>query len=240
MLARQEPEHGDAFGQALSDRQAGRAAGIVIERDDGFVDVDTGGYLGGWSERDGWALERFRGRVLDVGAGAGRAALALQERGHDVVALDVSPGAAEVCRRRGVKEVFLGTAAELAATGAPAFDSVLMLGNNLGLLGSAERAPEFLAELGAVLNPRGVIVGACLDPYQTDKPAHLAYHERNRRAGRMPGQVTIRVRYQRLATGWFDVLWMSLAELGEIAAAAGWRVTDTLAGAEYCAVLARA
>jgi hypothetical protein len=82
--------------------------------------------------------------------------------------------------------------------------------------------------------------GASLDPYQTDGPEHLAYHERNRRAGRMPGPVTIRVRYQRLATGWFDLLWMSLVELGEITAAAGWRVTGTLSGAEYCAVLAHA
>ncbi len=114
-----------------------------------------------------------------------------------------------------------------------------MLGNNLGLLGSPERAPGTLAALGAVLRPGGVIVGRCIDPYQTDKPVHLGYHGRNRWAGRMPGQVTIRVRYQRLATEWFDLLWMSLTELGEIAAPAGWRVTSELPGAEYRAVLAR-
>lgn len=233
------PELGDAFGRALSDRQTGQPGAIVIERDDGFIEVDSGDYLGGWSDRDTWALQRAPGRVLDMGAGAGRASLALQERGQDVVALDVSPGAVGVCRRRGVKEVFLGTVAELAAAGGAPFDSVLMLGNNLGLLGSPERAPEALAALGAVLRPDGVIVGACIDPYQTDKPVHLAYHECNRRAGRMPGQVTIRVRYQRLATGWFDLLWMSLNELGEIAAPAGWRVTSALPGAEYRAVLAR-
>jgi hypothetical protein len=66
----------------------------------------------------------------------------------------------------------------------------------------------------------------------------MAYHERNRRAGRMPGQVTIRIRYQRLATNWFDLLWMSLTELDQIAAAAGWGVTGALPGAEYRAVLA--
>jgi len=55
----------------------------------------------------------------------------------------------------------------------------------------------------------------------------------------MPGQVTVRIRYQRLATNWFDLLWMSLTELDEIAAAAGWRVTGTLPGAEFRAVLAR-
>ena len=54
--------------------------------------------------------------------------------------------------------------------------------------------------------------GAWIDPYQTSEPGHLAYHERNRRAGRMPGQVTIRLRYQRLASAWFGLLWMSLTE----------------------------
>lgn len=98
---------------------------------------------------------------------------------------------------------------------------MLLLGNNLGLLGSPQRAPEVLAALGGVLRPGGVIVGACIDPYQTGQPVHLAYHGRNRRAGRMPGQVRIRIRYQRLATNWFDLLWMSPTELDEIAAAAG-------------------
>jgi hypothetical protein len=127
----------------------------------------------------------------------------------------------------------------VAASGVAPLDAVLTLGNNLGRLGSPELAPEVLAALGAVLRPGGVIVGACIDPYQTDKPVHLAYHERNRRTGRMPGQVAISVRYQRLATRWFELLWMSLAELGETAAPAGWRVTSALPGAEYRAVLAR-
>ena len=47
-----------------------------------------------------------------------------------------------------------------------------------------------------------MIVGTGLEMIQTDKDAHLEYHERNRRRGRMPGHLTIRVRYQRLATDW--------------------------------------
>src|SRR5262245_63997675 len=115
--ASEGPELGDAFGRALCDLHAGRPGAIIIERDDGFIEVDSGDYLGGWSDRDAWVLERAPGRVLDVGAGGGRASLVLQERGQDVVALDVSPGAVEVCRRRGLKQVFLGTVADLAASG---------------------------------------------------------------------------------------------------------------------------
>ncbi|HEY5990836.1 MAG TPA: methyltransferase domain-containing protein [Streptosporangiaceae bacterium] len=176
MLTPEEPELGDAFGLALSDQNAGGPPGVVIERDDGFIDFDPGDYLGGLHACDSWALERARGRVLDVGAGAGRASLALQERGQDVVALEVSPAAVDVCRSRGVKEVFHGTVADLAAAGAPVFDSVLMLGNNIGLLSSAQRAPQVLAEIGAVLKPGGVIVGTLPGPLS----------DRQARAPRLP------------------------------------------------------
>jgi SAM-dependent methyltransferase len=234
------PEVGDAFGRALLDIVAGTADPIVIERDDGFVTVESFDYQVVRDERDLWALDRVRGRVLDIGAGAGRASLALQDRGHDVVALDVSPGAILACRQRGVRQVYAGPVEQAAADGlAGTFDSALLLGNNLGLLGSPQTAPGFLTAISRLLRPGGRIVGTCLDVYQTDKEAHLQYHERNRRRGRMPGHMTIRVRYQGLATDWFDWLALSPAELTDLARPTGWQVTDLLPGALYAVVLER-
>ena len=63
-----------------------------------------------------WVVARVGHRILDIGAGAGRAALALQAMGRQVLAVDVSPGAVEVCRRRGVVSTSLGTVHDLAAT----------------------------------------------------------------------------------------------------------------------------
>jgi SAM-dependent methyltransferase len=235
-----EPELGDAFGRALLDRLAGASYPIVIERNDGFVAVDESDYESGWDELDQWALDRATGRVLDVGAGMGRASIALQDRGRPVVALDVSPGAAQACRERGVRDVFHGSVQDAVAAGMTGgFDSALLLGNGLSLLGSPRAAGSFLAALGALLVPGGRIVGTCLDPHHTDSQVHLAFHERNRRDGQMAGQLAIRVRYQNLASPWFEWLLMSPGELAEVAAPSGWRVAETLPGVRYAAVLAR-
>lgn len=225
-----QPIAGDAVGRALLDGIAqGAPPPLVVERADGLVSVDANPYLGGLSERDEWAVSRATGRVLDVGAGAGRGALALQDRGQDVTALDTSPGAIEACRKRGVTSVYLGSISQAARDGlAGGFDSVLLLGNNIGLLGSKAAAPGFIAGLGALLRPGGVIVGTGTD---VGNPAGWQQ--------RTPGHVTIRIRYQRLATDWFDWCVMSPAALAAAARTVGWDIADLYPGRHYAVVLAR-
>jgi SAM-dependent methyltransferase len=103
----------DPYGAMLLDIVEGRAFGEqeIIERDDGFFDTSTIDYylapFRRWDAVERRAFRYVRGRVLDVGCGAGRVALELQARGREVVAIDSSPGAVEVTRRRGVRDVRL-------------------------------------------------------------------------------------------------------------------------------------
>jgi SAM-dependent methyltransferase len=235
------PEQGDAFGQALVDLTAGTAGSAVIERDDGWMSAEGLDYLEAPDGPDLWAVDQAVGRVLDVGAGAGRASLLLQDRGQEVLALDTSAGAVQVCRQRGVRETYCGSVRQAVAGGmAASFDSALLIGNNLSLIGSPEQAIPFLEAIADLLRPGGVIAGTCLDPSGTTKPVHLDYRERNRRQGRLAGQMTFRIRYERLASDWFDWLLMSPAELAEVAAPAGWLLTEVHpSDARYGAVLAR-
>ena len=239
-----QPAIGDAFGEALLNKLGGESHfGVIYERDDGFIDADSGDYFlepAGWPESDRWAIDRCRGRVLDLGAGAGRASLALQERGIDALAVDVSPGAIETCRRRGVRETFVGEVTELTTDPARKFDTFLALGNNLGLLGNTDRAARMLGAFTTLANPGATIVGTCLDPtFGEPPPWHASYHDCNRAAGLPPGQIRLRTRFRAIATEWFDLYWMSPGELDAVARKTGWQVTDVLPGLLYAAELTK-
>ena len=224
--------HEDAIGQAMLDHFEGRGGEEIVERDDGFILATDGpaDYLAlyeAWPAVEQQAMDLVQGRVLDVGCGAGRGALVLQERGHEVVAIDVSPGAVEVCTRRGVKDARVLTIEEIGPE-LGTFDTVLLLGVNFGLLGNEAKATELLGRFAALTTERGRVVAGSREPYASVDPIELNYQQRNRDRGRLPGQRRLRVRNRNLATPWFNWLTVSVPEMRGIAASAGWRVTTVL------------
>jgi len=217
----------------------------VIERSDGYTAIeDVGKYFqpaSRWLACEREIARHARGRVLDVGAGAGRVALHLQERRHDVVAIDTSEGAIEVSSDRGVRDARLRSVSSLRAADGP-FDTYVLFGNNLGLLRDRRHAPWLLRRFRATGGPAVRILGVTRDPYRTEDPAHLRYHAANRAQGRMGGQGRLRLRYLDHRSAWFDYLFLSLPELEEVAADGGWRVAEVAddGGPVYAVMLAPA
>lgn len=98
-------------------------------------------------------------------------------------------------------------------------------GNNFGLFGGPKRARKLLKMFYTLTSPEARIIAESLDVYRPPVgEVHRRYHLRNRRRGRMPGQVRIRVRYKTYATPWFDYLLVSPAEMKKILKGTGWRV----------------
>ncbi len=240
----EQPKIGDVFGEMIRDALAvhtgvgprplagGRVPRPVIEiieRDDGLINgAPSDHYLAGpadWQPHDHRALARVRGSVLDVGAGAGRIALELQRRGVAVTGLDISRGAIEVARRRGLRDTVLNTVDGYARSGAR-YDTFLLLGNNLGLVEGRDRAPVFLGALAALARPGAQLIAHGTDPYGTTDPVQTAYHRRNRDRGRLGGQLRLRLRYRELATDWFDYLVCSVQELRSLLEGTAWRLKE--------------
>lgn len=218
----------DAFGRVLLDYLNGRKrAATVVERDDGFMDCEPpAAYFDPfprWLAVERQALRYVRGRVLDVGVGAGRVALELQRRGHTVVGIDVSPLVARVARRRGVRNVKV-LALDAVDEKLGRFDTVVMFMNNFGLFESEAKARRLLRRLDGVTSDGGRIVATSSGLPRKPGAALRAYRRRNRARGRHPGQARFRLHYRRLRTPWFDYLFVGPGEMERLLRGTGWRV----------------
>src|SRR6266508_5951483 len=153
----------DAYGQIYLALFEGREAQQIMERDDGLIYCgDPSDYFAPyrrWPATEKQAMRAVRGRVLDVGCGAGRVSLYLQERGHDVVAIDASPLAIEVVKRRGVTRAEVRSLADLDRS-LGIFDTIILLRNNSGLVGKEGSAPRSLRRLAAITSDHGRIITA--------------------------------------------------------------------------------
>lgn len=102
------------------------------------------------------ALSMAKGRVLDIGAGAGCHALALQERGLEVKAIDISPLSCEVMKERGVKDAECVNLFNPQLQGK--YDTLLLLMNGTGIAGKLNRLPMLLNRLKELLAEGGQIL----------------------------------------------------------------------------------
>jgi SAM-dependent methyltransferase len=238
----------DAYGkQLLAQYNRQTPTSEIIERDDNYI--ETGSAAGSyfteydeWHELERQAIDRARGKILDIGCGAGRHSLYLQSKGFDATGIDNSPGAIKVCKLRGLKSALVRPVGEIDKFKAGLFDTILMLGNNFGLFGDAENARLILEKMFRITAPHAQIIVGTRDPYMTDNKEHLEYLRFNRRRGRMAGQIRMRIRYGKTIGEWFDYLFVSPEEMQKILNNTGWEIKEFLdspAAANYFAVIGK-
>lgn len=202
-------------GTALRDFLAGRQdAEVVVRAADGeeertavrvfFREAHE------FSALDEAALDLCRGRVLDVGAGAGCHSLVLQARGVIVTALDVAPDAVEVMRRRGVRDVRCG---DIFRFTGERFDTLLVLMNGIGLVGTLEGLDRFLREAPRLLTDGGQILLDSFDPGPADAGSSRPY----------AGEMCFQQEYRGIRGAFYDFLFLDFETLRRYAESAGWR-----------------
>src|SRR5262249_52406353 len=149
-----------------------------------------------------------------------------------------SPLAIQTARLRGVRNAQVLSVTQLSSRPGT-FDTIVLFGNNFGLLANPQRARWLLRRFDRMTSDRAVIIAEIRDPYNTKAPEARRYHRRNRARGRMAGQSRIRVRYKDSVTPWFDYLFVSRAELRQLLRGSPWRLKHILdsRGPMYIAIL---
>jgi SAM-dependent methyltransferase len=228
----------EPLARALLDHHRdGRPRRVAALRADGVeFEIETGEYFtleGELAELDRIALEHARGRVLDVGAGAGRHALALQAKGCEVVAIDVSPTCALLCRERGVVDVRELDVMTLAGDARPddalgCFDTIFFGMQTIGVAGGIVPLGRLLAGLRGRLRPGGAVIAdssALREAWDGD--------ESDRSASR--GEIVLETRYRRMRGDPFPWLYIAEEDLADVARAAGFglETLGRVASGEY-------
>lgn len=224
----------DAQGRAMMDFYEGKRAFEIIQRDDGYFDVSGGPELyfrefEDWKDIEKEAMDYVEGRVIDIGCGAGKHSIYLQRNGFEVTGVDISPHAIEVARKRGLEDV-RGISISEINQDMGKFRTILLMGNNFGLLESCTGGKEYLRKFHQLTVSKARIIAETRDPYATEMKEHLEYHKFNRERGRMGGQLRLRVLYRKYKTPWFDYLLVSREELEDILRDTGWEIEKIMVG----------
>ncbi|MBP5420351.1 MAG: class I SAM-dependent methyltransferase [Bacteroidales bacterium] len=177
------------------------------------------------------ALDMSRGRVLDVGAGAGCHSLALQDKGIDVTAIDISPLSVATMRQRGVKNVVEQDFFTLKGQ----YDTILMLMNGIGIVGRLERMAEFFKQLDTLLAEGGQLL--------CDSSDICYLYEDEDGVIELPsegyyGEQTFRMQYKDVQGDSFPWIYIDADTLTQVANANGYNV-DIVAEGEHYDYLAR-
>ncbi|MEZ4828452.1 MAG: class I SAM-dependent methyltransferase [Bacteroidia bacterium] len=220
----------DPFGQAIRDYFKGNlSARVRVFSDLAEEDYIPVKYLfRSYSLMPDWekkALEACMGSVLDIGAGAGSHSLELQHMGMDVTSLDISPGAVETMRKRGLKKVVHSDLWEYKEN---TFDTLLMMMNGIGVVGDLKGLNRFLRLVPELLNPGGQLLVdssdiAYLFEGENTAPPHPVYY----------GIISYQMAYGKALGDTFEWLYIDFPRLSRHARAHGFQCELVVNGPHF-------
>ena len=168
-------------------------------------------------------------KILDVGAGSGCHALALQEMGKEVCAIDISPLSNEVMKQRGVNDPRLINLFD--ETFSETFDTILMLMNGSGIIGRLNNMPEFFQRMKRILHPGGCI-------FMDSSDLRYLFEEEDGSividlAGDYYGEIDFQMQYKDVKGDTFDWLYVDFQTLSLYASECGFKAELIKEGKHY-------
>ena len=224
----------DLFGKAILDFQTNNSPeNLITETSISEADEMSVAYLfrsyAEMPKMEQKALQLAKGKILDVGCGAGSHSLTLQnDRNLDVFSIDISPYAIQACQLRGLKNAKVQDIMELENE---KFDTILLLMNGTGIFGTLKETPNFLQKLKSLLNPNGQILIDSSDIiYMFDEDDDgVKWIDRNG----YYGELTFTVSYKKETEDQFSWLYLDYNTLQNAAFAKGLQCELILEGEHF-------
>ena len=207
----------DLFGKAILDFQTNNSPeDLVTETNISEADEMSAGYLfrrfNEMPKLEKKALQLAKGKILDVGCGAGSHSLYLQEKGFDVISIDISANAIKACELRGLKNARVQNVLDLENE---KFDTILLLMNGTGIFGTLLDTSNYLQKLKSLLTPNGQILIDSSDIiYMYDKNEDGSYLLP---ADGYYGELTFTISYKNEVEDLFPWLYMDYNTLQNVA-----------------------
>lgn len=199
----------ELHGQAMLDYLNGETdAYCLLRRDDGIayppIYARQFFYPDGLPELDKLAVERCKGRVLDIGAGAGAHSLAIQNTGLEVTSIDISAKAVQVMRERGCRDARVG---DVFDSYSEPFDTVFVI-LNIGIVQNLNGLAKFLKHLETIMTDGGQLITDSIDPRNSEDESYRKYTQEKIAKGCYLGERTLRFEYKDKVGDWFE--WMHI------------------------------
>ena len=175
------------------------------------------------------ALELAQGKILDCGAGSGCHALALQDMGKDVEAIDISPRSVEVMQKRGIQHAYCVNLFD--DNFLHRYDTILMLMNGSGIIGKLENMGAFFSKMKQLLNPGGCI-------YMDSSDLRYLFEDEDGSflvdlAGGYYGEIDFQMQYKQVKGEPFDWLYVDFQTLSYYAQENGFKAELVQEGEHY-------
>ena len=230
----------DLFGKAILDYQTNNSPeDLLTETSISEADEMSVAYLfrnyNEMPKLEQKALQLAKGKVLDVGCGAGSHTLELQnERKLEVTAIDISENAVKACQLRGINNVKVANILDLDIENK--FDTIILLMNGTGIFGTLNETAKYLQKLKSLLNEGGQILIDSSDLiYMFDQDEDGAY---SIPADGYYGELTFTVQYKGETEETFPWLYLDYNTLQNAAIANGLQC-ELIAEGEHFDYLAR-
>ncbi len=151
----------DLFGKAILDFQTNNAPeDIITETSISEADeMDVAYLFRSYNEMpklEQKALQLAKGKILDVGCGAGSHSLYIQNNINlEIIPIDISENAIKACEIRGIKNCRVQNVLNIENE---TFDTILLLMNGTGIFGTLSETSKYLQKLKSLLSPNGQIL----------------------------------------------------------------------------------